>query len=63
MTDPKRQTSPAPAKPDEDPELNDAEIDNLLERAAQNVKPLVEEELAGEVIGAELWNFRLQVKK
>ncbi len=60
MTDPKRQTPVPPAEPEVKPEPDETAIRNLLERAGQNVKPLVEEELAGEVIGAELWNFRLQ---
>jgi hypothetical protein len=68
MNDPKDQAQPVSAQPL--PKQNPSEeakraIDsarNLLERATENVKPLVQKELACEVIGAEIWNLRLRCK-
>lgn len=64
MSDPKRQVEasppPPPAPTEEHPKLDDTAVRNLLDRAGQNVKRLVDEELASEAVGADLWNFRLQ---
>lgn len=67
MSDPKEQASPRPAKPLPTPTADEAKVAlesarALLERATENVKPLVQKEHACEVISADIWNLRLRCR-
>jgi hypothetical protein len=54
------QTPATIERPDEKRELNENEVKAILERARQNVKPLIKQESEGEVVGSDLLNFRMR---